>query len=90
MKDKLKTPKPIDDDTTIPKINPAQPIIINWNTCIICGLDLSKKGKKRIINGIGYTSIEYKKYFKLWDKQICWNCVFNLVKQFKNYGGKND
>lgn len=85
MKDKIKIPKIIDDNTSIPKINPVQPIIINWNTCIICGMDLSKKNpKKRLINGIQYVSMESKKSFTLWGKKICWNCVFNLVKQFKS------
>ena len=84
MKDKIKELKPIDDNTSIPKINPVQLIKINWNTCVICGLDLSKKGKTRIINGIKYVTFERKKHYKLWDKQVCWNCVFGLVKQFKS------
>lgn len=83
MKDKLKPIKPIEDNTSIIKPNPIQPIKINWNTCIICGLDLHKQGKTRVINGIKYTTFEYKKYYKLWDKQICWNCTFKLTKQFQ-------
>lgn len=86
MKDKIKPIKPVDDNTSIIQLHPTQQVRMNWNTCIVCGLDLSKKGKTRIIKGVKYVSIEHKKYFKLWDKQICWNCVFNLVKKFKNEG----
>ena len=85
MKDKIKSLKPIDDESSIPKVNPIQPIITNWNTCIICGIDLHKKEKKVITyNGREYTSFRFKKYYKLCDKSVCWNCVFNMVKQFKS------
>ena len=80
----MKKPHPIDDNTSIPVINPPQPIVINWNTCVICGLDLSKKGKKYNMNGTDYMIFGYKKHFRLCDRMICWNCVFNLVKEFKS------
>ena len=82
MKDKIKEPKEIDDDTNIVKPSPPQPVTYNWNHCVICGLDLSKKGKERVINGTKYVSMLSKKYFTLCSKKICWNCVFNLHKQF--------
>lgn len=83
MKDKIKIPKIIDDNTSIIIPNPVQPIIPHWNSCVICGMDLSKKSpKKRLINGIEYVSLASKKHYTLWGKKICWNCVFNLHKQF--------
>lgn len=83
MKDKIKELKPIDDNTNIITPNPIQPTIPHWNSCVICGMDLSKKNpKKRLINGISYISMALKKYYTLCGKKICWNCVFNLHKQF--------
>lgn len=76
MKDKIKTPKPIEDNTSIPKVNPTVPVKYNWFVCFICGQDLQKNVKK--------LSFKFKKYYKLCDKKICWNCVFNLVKMFKS------
>ena len=57
---------------------------LGWKWCSICGLDLHKKSKPVLHNGIKYITLPYKKSFKIIDKIVCWNCVFNLVKQFKS------
>ena len=107
MKDKIKIPEPIHDDSRIkiPKIETTQCskclstyVVSNmihvcntgWRLCAICGLSLEKKKQKqRIVGHYTFVQIADKKSFKLWDKKICWNCVFNLVKQFKRKT-KND
>ena len=100
MKDKIKIPQPIHDDTRvkIPKIETIQcskclatyvdssmghKCTQGWHRCSICGLSLEKKQKTKIINGIGYVSLNTKKSFRIWDKIVCWSCVFMLVKEFK-------
>lgn len=84
MKDKLNPSKPIDDDDGIIIPSPPQPTVFHWNSCIVCGMDLSKKNpKKRIINGVHYISMALKKSYTLCGKKICWNCTFNLHKQFQ-------
>lgn len=54
-----------------------------YHLCSICGLDLHKEGKEKLINGIKYISFRYKKSFNIINKIICWNCAFKIVKMFK-------
>lgn len=57
---------------------------LGWKWCSICGLDLHKKGKTVINNGIKYVTMPYRKSFRILDKIICWECAFKIVKEFKN------
>ena len=56
---------------------------IGWHVCSICGLDLHKKGKEILHNGIKYVTMPYKKSFNIMNKIICWECAFKIVKMFK-------
>ena len=58
---------------------------IGWKWCSICGLDLHKKGKEILHNGIKYVTLPYKKSFHIMDKIVCWECAFKIVKAFKEY-----
>ena len=55
---------------------------LGWKWCSICGLDLHKKGKEVIRNGIKYITMPYKKSYNIMDKIICWQCAFKIVKVF--------
>ena len=57
---------------------------LGWKWCSVCGLDLHKKGKEIIRNGIKYVTMPYKKSFHIMDKIICWECAFKIVKEFKH------
>ena len=57
---------------------------LGWKWCSICGLDLHKKGKETIHNGIKYITMPYKKSFNIMNKIICWECAFKIVKEFKH------
>lgn len=56
---------------------------LGWKWCSICGLDLHKNGKEVIYNGRKYNTMPIKKSFNIWDKLICWQCAFKIVKVFK-------
>ncbi len=55
---------------------------LGWRWCSICGLDLHKKGKEVINNGIKYVTMPYKKSYNIIDKLVCWECAFKIVKVF--------
>ena len=57
---------------------------LGWKWCSICGLDLHKKGKEILHNGVKYITLPYKKSFNIMDKIVCWNCAFKIVKAFKS------
>lgn len=101
MKDKIKTPKPIDDDTTLwtdkelkdltqcPYCYALFPIASKHYCklgyiCSICAIDIRKKSKESLSPmGHKWVSFSFKKYFKVADKIICWNCAFNIVRLWK-------
>lgn len=58
---------------------------LGWKWCSICSLDLHKRGKEVIHNGIKYITMPSKKSFNVIDKIICYECAFKIVKQFKEY-----
>ena len=57
---------------------------LGWKWCSICSLDLHKKGKEVMRDGIKYVTMPYKKSFHIMDKIICWECAFKIVKEFKH------
>ena len=56
---------------------------LGYRWCSICSMDLHKKGKEVLHNGIKYVSFRYKKSFNIMDKIVCWECAFKIVKEFK-------
>ena len=57
---------------------------LGWKWCSICGLDLHKKGKEKLVNGVKYVTMPSKKHYNILDKLVCWECAFKIVKEFKH------
>jgi hypothetical protein len=98
IKDKVKTPRPITEDSTIKTNNPQDftqcpycyQIIIGkhncndkWHGCSICHINLDKTGKERVFLGHRYISLGLKKHFRLINSLICYNCACKIARMLK-------
>ena len=97
IKDKIKKVKPITDNTNVLSTNPLDTVqcpyckslhsinvLHQCNTnkhgvCSICGKDMITK------TGLRW---KFKKSFTYCAKIICWDCAFNIHKQFKKENEK--
>ena len=52
--------------------------------CTVCGINLHKETKKREINGQVLYRHGYKKYYRLINSLVCYQCVCNLIKLMKH------
>ena len=55
---------------------------LDWHSCSICGIDL-RKNKPRIIGGIKYYPLSFKKYFRIISSMICYNCAIKIARMVK-------
>ncbi len=98
IKDKIKSLKDITDDTNIQNrsisdlnqcphcrqlFSKDHDCNESWHVCTICNISLDKKSKKVRIGTTNYVTMPSKKYYRIINSLICYNCACNITREMK-------
>lgn len=98
LRDKKPIPKPVTDDTAIRSksisdlnqcphcrqlFSKDHDCSESWHVCTICNISLEKKGKKVIHGNTVYVTMPSKKYYRIINSIICYQCACNITREMK-------